>query len=186
MVIWAFPNAFEYGVRRMNWTRCGVSRWRCSKKIIEKALSRGRSMWATRSSRYSLAPLNLKRARAGRTQRVGGGRRRVCLSGRGRGDSKSRNSLSRRVNAEKPVTIASGEMYPEGGIVERESSARLGADKRSFGIPGNGTYSKISDRRLGADPPKNESGRVGNTGSCSSFDATSKYVSFGNGSCIVK
>ena len=35
------------------------------------------------------------------------------------------------------------------------------ADKSSFGIPGNGIEKNFRDRRHGADPPKNESGRTG-------------------------
>ena len=62
------------------------------------------------------------------------------------------------VNADRHVTIASGEMYLECGILKRESRERAMVDKRSLGNPGNGMLVKKSDCRRGADPPRNISG----------------------------
>ena len=55
------------------------------------------------------------------------------------------------------------------------------ADKSSFGKPGIGMRSNVSFRRLGIDPPKNESGT---TATISSSDQSSRCVSSGKGSCI--
>src|SRR6266566_9663873 len=56
------------------------------------------------------------------------------------------------------------------------------ADRSSFSNPGNGMECKARNRRLGADLPKNESGR---TGTCdkSSHDRY-RIASSGNGTCI--
>jgi|SRR5712671_2831657 len=77
--------------------------------------------------------------------------------------------------------IASGEMYPESGMSSRVSMTRPLADKSSFGTDGTGMLSNLSSRRCGADPPKNESGRIGITWL---YAETSRYVSSGNGFCI--
>jgi hypothetical protein len=66
-------------------------------------------MQATRSSKYSLTPLNQKDVRTGRTERVEGGGRRLARSGQDRGDWNPSESDSRLVNVERTVTIASGE-----------------------------------------------------------------------------
>ena len=81
-------------------------------------------MLATRSSRYSPTPLNEKVVRTGRTERVEGGRRLLAWSGQDRGDWNLMESSSRPVNAERAVTIASGEMYPEWGISSRQRVSR--------------------------------------------------------------
>jgi hypothetical protein len=49
-----------------------------------------------------------------------------------------------------------GEIYPEDGVESRESVIRSRVDKSNFPIAGNGTPDKLSDRRHGTDPPKNE------------------------------
>jgi hypothetical protein len=72
-------------------------------------------------------------------------------------------------------------MYPEWGIFSRERSTRSVADKSSLDNPENRIPSRLSVRRRGADPPKNESGT---TGTVSSFDSKSRRVSSGNGTCI--
>lgn len=50
--------------------------------------------------------------------------------------------LSRLGKTAKHVTIASGEMKPVGGIMERVRMARLLVDKRSVGNVGKGMPSK--------------------------------------------
>ena len=70
-------------------------------------------MRATKSSKYSVTPLNIKDERKGRTERVAGGGCRVARSGQDRGDSNPSISSSRLVNAERIVTIALGEVYSE-------------------------------------------------------------------------
>ena len=98
----------------MNWTICGASKSSEWNEVIPKSQSRGASMRDTRSSKYSLAPLNPKRERARRTERICGGGKRFSGSGQDRGDSKlSRNSLRLLFDADRPETTASGEMYPE-------------------------------------------------------------------------
>jgi hypothetical protein len=75
--------------------------------------SKGGSIRATRSSNYSLAPLNSNRVRAGRTVRTdGGGRRLSRRSGRDRGDSNSIVRDLRLVNAARLVASVSGENVP--------------------------------------------------------------------------
>src|ERR1700730_12605510 len=85
------------------------------------------------------------------------------------------------VNADRPATIASGEMYPEWGISQRRSSTRSLAHESSFRIAGNGMAVIQSDCRRSADPPKNESGR---TSALLSPATSLRYVSAGNGSFI--
>jgi hypothetical protein len=67
------------------------------------------------------------------------------------------------INADRLVTTNSGEMYPESGISKRWRIMRSVADKRSFPNAGNGNGMPVncSDRRRGADPPRNESVMTG-------------------------
>ena len=82
------------------------------------------------------------------------------------------------------MTIALGEMYPEWGIIQRSRKTRSLVDKSRFGSAGNGMRIKVSDRRRGADPPKNESGRFGTV--TDSFDEERyRCVSARNDSCII-
>ena len=62
-----------------------------------------------------------------------------------------------------------------------ESWVRLVVDERRFPTDGYGMPSKASDRNCGADPPKNEAGRIGT--SCPK-EMSSRLVSAGNGSSI--
>src|SRR5712672_2763195 len=57
------------------------------------------------------------------------------------------------------AAITSGEMYPAVWISQREGLTRE-LDKRSWGNPGSTMPRKINNRRRGADPPKNASGRT--------------------------
>src|ERR1700755_2896821 len=116
-------------------------------------------MRAMRSSKYSPAPTNRKKVRAGRIERVGEGECRLSELGRD-GRWNEREKLSRQVNAAKQVIIVSSEMYPERGIFSSLISVRWVADKSSFGNPGNGTAVNQISRRPGDDPPKNESGAI--------------------------
>ena len=75
--------------------------------------SRGASIRATRSSKYSMTPLNLKSVRAGRMVSVNGGGRRCSVSGRDCGDLYSTISVLSLVNVERQATIISGGMYPD-------------------------------------------------------------------------
>jgi hypothetical protein len=90
-------------------------------------------------------------------------------------------SISSLVNAERQVTISSGEMYPECGISRRMSVTRLGADKNSFRITGNGNGMWMSRRcrRCRADPPRNESEMAGalrsTARSCNHFSTTNVF-----------
>ena len=75
-------------------------------------------MLSTMSSRYSLAPLNVKQVREGRSWRacvdedVG----RLSYSGGGRGDANQSVSDSSLVDVVMQVTIASGAKNPESGM----------------------------------------------------------------------
>ena len=89
------------------------------------------------------------------------GRSRFSRSARGRGDRNLMPSVSSFDNANREVTIAWGELYREGGILQRRSSTRSGVDKSSFGNAGNGMRDRMSFCSRGADPPKNELGRAG-------------------------
>ena len=80
---------------------------------MNKVWSRGASIRATRSSKYSLAPLKIIVLRSVRIERVIGGGRRLSLSGRDREDRNVSESESRLVNTVRQVAIASGEMYPD-------------------------------------------------------------------------
>jgi hypothetical protein len=84
----------------------------------------------------------------------------------GQGETKSIRILgeilrawSTRARPERQVAMSLAEMYAEGGILQRRISTRSVAVKN----PGNGNRMCFnqSDRRPGADPPKNESGTVG-------------------------
>jgi hypothetical protein len=55
---------------------------------------------------------------------------------------------------ERQMAIASGEMYPSGGILTRQRVTRCVVDKSSLGSPGNEMPSKRKNRRSGADPPR--------------------------------
>src|SRR6267154_230859 len=69
------------GVRLMNRISCGVSNKSRRHNTISKQLSRGGSIRATRSSKYPLTPVKCNLMREGRTERVGGGRRRLSRFG---------------------------------------------------------------------------------------------------------
>lgn len=56
------------------------------------------------------------------------------------------------------------------------------ADRAKEGNVGNEMPTKVNDRRPGADPPMNESGRT--TAPLPSRDARRRYVRAGSGSCI--
>jgi hypothetical protein len=71
------------------------------------------------------------------------------------------------------------DMYPEPGISSRRSVIRSVVDKSSFWGTGNGMPYKSSDRKRGANPPRNDSGRTG--GHLSSDDESCMDFSSGNG-----
>src|ERR1700733_1414319 len=100
--------ALNIDERLTNRMSSGVSKSISLKNIADKWWSRGVSIWAKRSSKYSLTPLNQIIVRAGRIERVGGGEIRVSSSGQDWGDSNRSSSLSRLVNMVRQVTIASG------------------------------------------------------------------------------
>ena len=83
------------------------------------------------------------------------------------------------VNADRLVTICSGEMIPDFGISSRQSVTRSVVDKRSFPNAGNGNGMPLnwSDRRRGADPLRNESVMAG---AFSSFERSVRSVNFEN------
>ena len=83
------------------------------------------------------------------------------------------------VNVDRVVMISSGEMIPDFGICQRSQATRSVADKSSFPNAGNGNGMplKSSDRRRGADPPRNESGM---TGALSSFETSVRSVNSWN------
>src|SRR5579863_5191892 len=151
------------------------------KMVTDMYWSKGVSIRATSSSKYSVTPLNTRRERVGRIVRACGSRVCLALSGRDQGDRKSRESDSSRVRADRQVTIASGEMYPECGMFQSQRLTRWGADKSSFGNAGNAMFPNQSLRRCGTDPPKNESEI---TGAISPCDQSIKSLSAGNGTCI--
>jgi hypothetical protein len=84
------------------------------------------------------------------------------------------------VNVDRAVTIASGEMYPELGILQRPRSTRSLVDKSSFPTVGNEIPTKQSDRNDGVDPTMNESGRTG-ASSGSLNDQILSFVRASNG-----
>src|SRR6266566_2034255 len=59
----------------------GMSMSMSWKNVVDNCSSRGVSIRARSSSRYSLTPLNKKCVREGRTERVGGNGRRLSCSG---------------------------------------------------------------------------------------------------------
>jgi len=69
-------------------------------------------------------------------------------------------------------------MYPERGMDQRRRVPRFRIDKSSLLTSGKGIPEKPSERRRGADPPRNDSGRVG---TFPPSEYNSKCVSFGNG-----
>src|SRR6266852_2946398 len=109
-------------------------------------------------------------------ERVGGCGRRT---GRDRGDSNISESSSSLVNVERQRTIASGEMYPEWGILTRPV-----ADKSSLGNPGKRTRLNRRSCRRGADPPKNDSGTTEGVSSSNASLQIVNSVNSGNGCCI--
>src|SRR6266850_2208144 len=140
-------------------------------------LSRGASILDMMSSKYSPSPLNHNLVRAGMTTRVSGDGCRFSRTARDRGDRNRSSSVLSLVNVDRLATIASGEMYPEWGILERERRTRSVVDRSSFPNPGNGMPVKDNVRRRGADPPRNESG---STGAFPSFDERIRSVRAGN------
>src|ERR1700684_4298106 len=97
----------------MNRINCDVSNMISLKSAIFMRLSRGASMQVTKSSKYSVTPLNVKLVRTRRAERVEGGGSRLARSGQDRGDLNPRERCSMLVNVERTVTIASGGKYPE-------------------------------------------------------------------------
>ena len=89
----------------------------------------------------------------------------------------------RLTNLARPVWIAWGEMYPERPIFERVRQTRSFADKRNFGSAGNGMVVRLRDRKRGADPPKNPSGRGAGR---RKEDASSRCIRAGSGSRIAE
>ena len=83
------------------------------------------------------------------------------------------------------ATIDSGEIHPERETDPRERVTRSRVDKSSFLIAGNRMSHKLSDCRVGADPPKNESGKVGTSSRYDNDKASSSSISAGKGSLIV-
>jgi hypothetical protein len=75
--------------------------------------SRGVSTLAKKSSKYSLLPLYLNKARAGRTMRAGRGTSRLTGLAHSRGDWNARERFWSLVNIDRLVTIASDEKYSE-------------------------------------------------------------------------
>ena len=141
-------------------------------------LSRGASILDIMSSKYSLSPLKYNLVRAGRTTRVSGDGCRFSRSARDRGDRDPRPSDLSLVNEDRLATIASGEMYPEWGILWRERLTRSVVDKSSFPNPGNGMPVNQITRKCGADPPRNE---WGSTDALLSSEKRYRVVRAGNG-----
>ena len=88
---------------------------------------------------------------------------------------KSMKIFSSFVHVDRAVIIASGEKYPESGILSSFRSTRLLVDKRSRGASGNGIPFSQNHSRHGADPPKNSVPRTGAVSSISSL-AQSRYT----------
>src|SRR5947208_8537487 len=114
---------------------------------------RGASIWATKSSQYSLTPSNSQETREGRTTRASGGGRRLVRLG---GERNLRLSTWSAVNLAKQATIALGETYAESGIPQRERFTRSLAVKGSFRNTRVGMFFNQRNCRRGADPPKND------------------------------
>ena len=85
--------ALNFGARPMNWVTWGVLNISWWKRVISKQSSRGASIRARRSSRYSPTPLNSNSVRTGRRLRACRRGFRLSWSGRHRGDS----NLTRRL-----------------------------------------------------------------------------------------
>src|SRR6266403_2186332 len=109
----ALSHAMRFGVRLMNWVSSGVSNMSWWKNRISNLPSRGASIRATRSSKYSFTPSKVKRMRERRTERMGGGASR--LPGQGEDEAIGIEAkMSRALSTQKGVVIVtSGEMYPE-------------------------------------------------------------------------
>jgi hypothetical protein len=137
------------------------------KNVISKSSSRGASIRAARTSKYSLTPVNFNFVRAGRIKRVRGGTGLFLLLGWSVGDLKWMQRDLSFGNADKDLAIVSGEMYPELGIFKRSRNARSLVDERSRGKDGKETENKVRCCRHGAGPFKNVSGRS-NTSKCES------------------
>lgn len=151
------------------------------KNFILTLSSIGASIRTKRTSKYSLMPRNSNQVRQGRSARVRF-RGCWCISGGDPGDRKSMRRNLSLVNAERPVTITSGEMEPVlGGILSSRSETRSTVDRRSFGNAGKIIPSNQTLCRHGANPQENVSGR---TGAISSSDESSRVVSDGYGPCI--
>jgi len=85
---------------------------------------------------------------------------------------------SQILEADRLVTSSSSEMYPKLGMSVRQRVTRSLVDKSSLGNARNGMPHNKTSRRRGADPPKNELGRVGGF---SSSGARWRYFNSGNG-----
>src|SRR5579863_1349764 len=90
---------------------CGMVKMWSMKNHMLRLWSLGVLIRATRSSKYSLTPLNAKYVTVGRTVRVGGSE---FIWG-ARGYWNPMKSSSRLSNAARQLTIISGEMYPARG-----------------------------------------------------------------------
>lgn len=90
--------------------------------------------------------------------RVGGGG--LVWKRRGRDGRNPMEMASRLGSSTKQMATLSGEMYPASGISQRRRERRCLADKAKEENVGNEMPTKANDRRRGADPPKNDSGRT--------------------------
>lgn len=95
-------------------------------------------------------------------------------------------SDSRLVNEKRHVTMVSGEMYPECGILRRVRETRPVADKRSLGSEGNEMQFNSRVCRRGACPPRNQTGRAGVELLRIKKQSSARYVSAGNCPCIAE
>src|SRR5712691_9110515 len=129
------------------------------KSTTESWLSKGVSIRATKSSRYSLTPWKSRRVRAGRTERVRGGRR--IWMGQDKGDRNPIETSLRLGNEASEVAITSGAMYPELGMSRKARDSIRVAEKTNLGNDRNGMPDKMNVLRRGADPTKNDSGMTG-------------------------
>ena len=74
-----------------------------------------------------------------------------------------------------------GKVLARGNFPKGKSNKTRRRRKSSFGNAGKSTPSWWSDRRRGADPPRKESGRVGDTATC---ERKRRSVSAGYGSYV--
>src|SRR5260221_4777138 len=81
------------------------------------------------------------------------------------------------VNVERLLAMSSGEMYQEIGIRSRRSVTRSVEYKSSFRSAGNEMPCRSSDRRLGANPPRKESGSTEHPSLSSDSEESCKDVS---------